>query len=407
MSKVREILSRAVSRRAPRVAQLASDLPPTKTPQPTTKSESLLESVQIDAAVKKAVRLKASIERENLCKRRMQWTMTALKIAEEKEAKECKVPDWIRQKLDQIEERMEELKSKFLSIQVQLSHVDDEINRAMARRRSALEDKNYEVADRMFETGRLMIQRKNDLTQFKLKTLGREFGDLMNEKTKLMLEGSPELMTGLLNDFDVYVLFLKPKAFHYNMLLKGYAKLGSGVGAEDVFSEMLEREVTPDYMSYVAMMEAWISEDNVSKVLLWKKKMAKELKKPLTGKILDELIRYFATKELYVEMRTLLLQAKKDVQFFLHDSTISAILNLDSTEDKLVELMLPILNEFGLEKCLRYYLSQGRTQSVVRLMVEYQKRNLKPHLDNLDSNILKVTLQTAGHGGLFSDLYSN
>jgi pentatricopeptide repeat protein len=309
----------------------------------------------------------------------------------------------------------EKLDEKRIALKQQLSlnlrmlrDINTEIDRAHSRRRSAREEKLYEVADRMLEKLPVLKARKNDLSQFKLKTIGKEFGSLMMQRA--ILVNSEEQFKHLQADFDEYCKHFEPRIYHYNMLLKAYENLGMAQSAESLIEEMYSRKLRIDGKSISFVIGAWIKARKPDKVVSWiNNSRRRKIAHTVDASTLDKAL-HFLVESGEIERVAVILDWLHDTSpLKLSPRTIVALLAEEfsfwkKTTIERIELMMKFMDDTSFNAALSFCCSKGYLDASIFLLREMNSRQIPHKLDHLDLKLLKVGLQASNQLSLLQQI---
>lgn len=110
--------------------------------------------------------------------------------------------------------------------------------------------------------GRLAMQKKNLLTQHRLKTLGKNFGDLIVEVAKACEVEYVHFV------FSRYTQYFQAQPYHYNAVIFAHCKRKDMLAAVNVFNLMKDLRVNPDAYTYSKMVLGYSLLDDAKEIHL-------------------------------------------------------------------------------------------------------------------------------------------
>jgi pentatricopeptide repeat protein len=310
-----------------------------------------------------------------------------------------KIAHRVNSQHEKLDEKRKSLKNQLSLNLRQLRDVDKEIDRAMSRRRSAREEKQYDVADRMMQKLPVLASRKNDLSQFKLKTIGKEFGDLLVQRASLV--NSEESMKSLQSDFLEYCTHYQPKIFHYNMLLRGFENSGLAEDAEALIEEMKSREIRPDGRSISSMISVWREVKRVDKVISWiNNARRRKIADKIDSSALDKALHFIVECGEISRADSILKWLPASSNLKLSPRTIVSLLSIEYSEWKVefvdrISLILNFMDAESFSSALSFCSSKGYVDACVLLLQEMNYRKINHSMDELDFKLLKISLQAS------------
>lgn len=165
----------------------------------------------------------------------------------------------------EIEKRLKDVSETLSAMRTRLEIVDDEINRIVDSRKRT---KTFGPDEKLT----FLKQRRNEITQYKLKELGRVFGDIIVQTVKSPYCTPDDTRRAL----DMFQRDFDARAFHFNALIQAYGTAHRMDLAVDAYHEMRDRKIEPDRWTYMKIAQGFANmpELRARECNLWLGRMA-------------------------------------------------------------------------------------------------------------------------------------
>lgn len=279
---------------------------------------------------------------------------------------------------------IDELNIKVERVDSAIRNLDKEIDGAMLAYRKEDSTKRREIKDQSY----VLRQKKNEMTQTRLKTIGKEFGNVLVHAS-LSDKLEPEHVK---HSFDAYCRFFAPNVFHFNALIGMYSRRNMLNEAEGLLRYMEDIIIKPDRFTYKKLIHgAFLAHDAHAAMRYIDEMKAKRIR--MDQQIYDDLILVCQeenrTKALEFALESLALG--HGMRHNAVTATIATALERGDKElwHQLEKKLLPRMDPESFDYLLAFYCKRGYAYHCFRVLKEMDKRSIKPDQQRL------VTLQRA------------